>query len=43
LDVFRAIVKTLPVHVSGGNGITIDFTPRSAEPILNAIQLRKIY
>jgi beta-galactosidase len=40
---FQAIAKTVPVHVSGGTGITIDFTPRTAEPILNAIQLRKVY
>jgi beta-galactosidase len=39
---FEAIAKTVPVSVCGGKGILIDFTPRTAEPILNAIQLRKL-
>ena len=38
-----AIQKKTRITVQGGKGITIDFTPIEGKPVLNAIQLRKVY
>jgi len=38
----RAVVKSTTVTVSNDEGIVIDFTPIEDEPILNAIQLKKL-
>lgn len=38
-----AISKKTRVTVQNGKGITIDFTPVEGKPVLNALQLRKVY
>lgn len=38
----KAIVKYTTVTVTGNKGIAVEFTPEAGEPVLNAIQLKKI-
>jgi beta-galactosidase len=38
----QAVVKTFTVVVTDDQGISIDFEPIEGEPVLNAIQLRKL-
>ncbi|MCZ4243988.1 glycoside hydrolase family 2 TIM barrel-domain containing protein [Pedobacter punctiformis] len=38
-----AIRKKTRLTVQNGKGITIDFTPIEGKPVLNALQLRKVY
>ncbi len=38
----KAIVKTTTVTVTDDKGIAVEFTPVEGEPVLNAIQLKKI-
>ncbi|GGH02552.1 glycoside hydrolase family 2 TIM barrel-domain containing protein [Pedobacter zeae] len=38
-----AVKKTTRITVQNGSGISIDFKPIAGKPLLNAIQLRKIY
>jgi len=38
-----AVKKTTRITVQNGRGISIDFKPIAGKPVLNAIQLRKIY
>jgi beta-galactosidase len=38
-----AVSKKINVIVSGHDGLTIDFTPIKGKPVLNALQLRRIY
>ena len=38
----KAIAKKTTVVLSGGKGLVIDFIPKKGEPVLNAIQVRKL-
>jgi beta-galactosidase len=38
----NAVVKSTTVSVTNGEGIYIDFTPIQGEPVLNALQLKKL-
>lgn len=38
----KAVVKTTTVTVNNNDGITVDFTPIEDEPVLNALQLKKL-
>lgn len=39
----RAVVKKFSVSVTGGKGLTVQFTPVKGEPVLNAIRIYKAY
>lgn len=39
----HGIIKTAKVFVEDGNGISVAFTPVEDEPVLNAIQVRKLF
>lgn len=43
LQTARAFSFKTPVHVTGNNGIVIDFIPVKGASILNGIQIRRIY
>ena len=39
----RAMIRKIPVTVSGGTGLSIDFTPRKGATVLNAVRIYKCY